>query len=80
MIMKLSYRISSLLAAGLLMLSCGQGGETEAKDYFEVNPKTLSVEALGGQEYVSVSSSEDWLLRSDKRLERRPRLLRRRAS
>lgn len=64
--MKLSYRISSLLAAGLLMLSCGQGGETEAKDYFEVNPKTLSVEALGGQDYVSVSSSEDWLMRSDK--------------
>lgn len=66
MIMKLSYRITSLLTAGLLMLSCGQGGQTEAKDYFEVSPKTLSIDALGGQDYVSVSSSEDWLIRSDK--------------
>lgn len=64
--MKLSYIISSFLAAGLLLLSCGQGGEVEAKDYFEVSPKTILVDALGGQDYVSVSSSEDWLIRSDK--------------
>lgn len=64
--MKLSYLASSLLAAGLLMLSCGQGGGAEAKDFFEVSPKSITIDAMGGQEYLSVSSSEDWLVRSDK--------------
>lgn len=63
---RISYAVSSLLAAGLLLLSCGQSAETTAKDHLEVSPTSISVDALGGQEYVSVSSSEDWLIRSDK--------------
>ena len=64
--MKFSYIISSFLAVGLLLLSCSQNGEVEAKEYFEVSPETIQVDALGGQEYVSVLSSENWLIRSDK--------------
>ena len=55
--MKFSYIISSFLAVGLLLLSCSQNGEVEAKEYFEVSPETIQVDALGGQEYVSVLSS-----------------------
>lgn len=54
------------MAMGLLVQSCGKGGGTESKAYLDVTPKSMTVDAQGGQEFISVSSSEDWLIRSDK--------------
>ena len=53
------------MAAGLFLVSCGQtGGEAPAVT-LQVAPTSLELDPQGGQEYLTISSNEDWLLRSE---------------
>ncbi len=59
-----SYILSFLLAVGAL-ISCGpKGGEPQAAA-LEVAPKEVTLDPQGGQEFLTVRSSEDWLARTD---------------
>ena len=53
------------MAAGLFLVSCGQEGGEVLETALQVAPTSLELDPQGGQEYLTVTSSEDWLLRSD---------------
>lgn len=57
--------LASLILAGLSVQSCG-GSVDEPVQALEVTPLSIEADPQGGQEYVSVLSGEDWLIRSDK--------------
>lgn len=60
---RILYTFLLPLVVGLM--SCNKGGSEEKPDtYFEVSPAEILVDGDGGQEFVSVHSSEDWLVRS----------------
>lgn len=46
-------------------MSCGQEGGEVLETALQVAPTSLELDPQGGQEYLTVTSSEDWLLRSD---------------
>lgn len=46
-------------------MSCGQEGGEVLETALQVAPASLELDPQGGQEYLTVTSSEDWLLRSD---------------
>lgn len=46
-------------------MSCGQEGGEVLEIALQVAPASLELDPQGGQEYLTVTSSEDWLLRSD---------------
>lgn len=46
-------------------MSCGQEGGEVLETALQVAPTSLELDPQGGQEYLAVTSSEDWLLRSD---------------
>lgn len=54
-----------LAAAGLCLLSCSTKGGDEISESLEVSPVSLTLDPQGGQEYVTVTSGEDWLVRSN---------------
>ena len=56
---------ASLLTAGLVLLSCGPNGEEPAAAALDVSPKEVTLDPQGGQEYLTVTSGEDWLMRTD---------------
>lgn len=53
-----------LLAAGVLF-SCGPEGEQPQAASFDVSPKEVTLDPQGGQEYLTITSEEDWLMRAD---------------
>lgn len=61
---KISKILSCLLVAGLF-ISCDQTGNEEPASALEVTPKSLTLDPQGGQEFITVRSTEDWLMRSD---------------
>lgn len=46
-------------------MSCGQEGGEVLETALQVAPTSLELDPQGGQEYLTISSNEDWLLRSD---------------
>ena len=56
-----------LLAAGLFIQSCGQKGEMPAPEEgkLTVSPTSVVLDPQGGQDFIHVTSPEDWLLRTD---------------
>ena len=62
--MRLRNFISLAAAFILAAVSCGKENTPEEKS-FEVSPLALDVEALGGNVSVSVTSPDDWFVRSD---------------
>ena len=65
--MKISlYNIMAILMVACMSLaSCNQPGGEPDKASFEVTPSSLTLDPQGGQEFITVSSDEDWLMRSD---------------
>ena len=61
---KISKLLSCLLVAGMFV-SCDQAGNAEPAPALEVTPTSLALDPQGGQEFISVRSTEDWLMRSD---------------
>ena len=61
---KISKILSCLLVAGLFV-SCDQTGNEQPVPALEVTPTALTLDPQGGQEFISVRSTEDWLMRSD---------------
>lgn len=57
--------LAILMAAGLFFASCGQQGVEAVEAALDVTPASLILDPQGGQEFVSIISSEDWLLRAD---------------
>lgn len=54
-----------LLVACMTLSSCNPvGSETEVKS-FEVSPASLTLDPQGGQDNVTITSDEDWLVRTD---------------
>lgn len=54
-----------LMAACMSLTSCSQKGDEPAVASFEVTPTSLTLDPQGGQEFITVRSGEDWLMRSD---------------
>ena len=61
---KISKILSCLLVAGLFV-SCDQTGNEQPVPALEATPTALTLDPQGGQEFISVRSTEDWLMRSD---------------
>ena len=61
---KISKLLSCLLVAGMFV-SCDQAGNEQPAVAFEVTPTSLVLDPQGGQEFISVRSNEDWLMRSE---------------
>ena len=61
---KNNHMLSFLLAVGVLF-SCGPRGEEPRPSALEVSPKEVALDPQGGQEFLTVTSSEDWLIRTD---------------
>ena len=61
---KISKIVSCLLVAGLFV-SCDQAGNEQPVPVLEATPTALTLDPQGGQEFISVQSTEDWLMRSD---------------
>ena len=57
--------LAFLMAAGLFLVSCGQTGGEAPAVALQVAPTSLELDPQGGQEYLTISSNEDWLLRSE---------------
>ena len=57
--------LAFLMAAGLFLVSCGQTGGDAPAVALQVAPTSLELDPQGGQEYLTISSNEDWLLRSE---------------
>ena len=53
------------MVACMALSSCNQPGGEPVEVSFEVMPKSLVLDPQGGQEFISVRSTEDWLMRSD---------------
>ena len=56
--------LSFLLAVGVLF-SCGPKEDEPQAAAFEVSPKEITLDPQGGQEFLTVTSAEDWLMRTD---------------
>lgn len=56
--------LNFLLIAGILS-SCGPKGVEPQSAALTVDPKTMVLDPQGGQESVTVTSGEDWLMRTD---------------
>ncbi len=54
------------MAAGILS-SCGQKNGDTNKAIFEVSPTSIVLDPQGGQEFITITSSEDWLIRTNVR-------------
>ena len=54
-----------LMAACMSLTSCSQKGDEPAVASFEVTPTSLTLDPQGGQEFITIRSGEDWLMRSD---------------
>ena len=54
-----------LMVACMSLASCNQPGDEPAAASFEFTPASLTLDPQGGQEFISVLSDEDWLMRSD---------------
>ena len=54
-----------LMAVCMSLTSCSPQGDEPAKTSFEVAPLSLTLDPQGGQEFITVTSNEDWLMRSD---------------
>ena len=52
------------LAIGLFLQSCAKDSNA-IQSTLEVSPIELQIEGGGGQEYISILSNEDWLIRSE---------------
>lgn len=63
MMFKIRYILNFLLIAGILS-SCGQTGDEPQPAALTVSPKTIVLDPQGGQENVTITSNEDWLMRS----------------
>lgn len=63
--MKINKIAAFLLAAGLFMLSCGPEGEETQPVALSVSPKAVTLDPQGGQEFLTVTSGEDWLMRTE---------------
>ena len=61
---KNNHMLSFLLAIGVLF-SCGPREEEPRPSALEVSPKEVALDPQGGQEFLTVTSSEDWLIRTD---------------
>lgn len=61
---KISKILSCLLVAGLFV-SCDQTGNEQPAPALSASPTSLTLDPQGGQEFISVTSTEDWLIRSD---------------
>ena len=61
---RISKILSCLLVAGLFV-SCDQTGNEQPVPALEATPTALTLDPQGGQEFISVRSTEDWLMRSD---------------
>lgn len=57
--------ILSFMATGILIFACGQKNGDADKAIFEVSPTSIVLDPQGGQEFITITSSEDWLLRAD---------------
>ena len=57
--------LAFLMAAGLALISCGQQGGEVQEASIQVTPKSVQLDPQGGQEFLTVTSNEDWLMRSD---------------
>ena len=57
--------LAFLMAAGLFVMSCGQHGGEVVEASVLLTPTSLQLDPQGGQEFLTVTSNEDWLLRSD---------------
>ena len=55
-----------VLAAGVMFFSCSGNEIIEEESIFEVSPLEISADPSGDQAYITVHSSEDWLVRSDR--------------
>ena len=53
------------MAACMSLMSCSPQGDEPSAVSFEVNPSSLTLDPQGGQEFITVTSGEDWLMRSD---------------
>ena len=56
---------AAILIACMTSSSCNQEGGEQKRDSFEVTPVSLTLDPEGGQDFVYVRSSEDWLMRSE---------------
>lgn len=63
MMFKIRHILNFLLIAGILS-SCGQTGDEPQPAALTVSPKTIVLDPQGGQENVTITSNEDWLMRS----------------
>lgn len=61
---KISKILSCLLVAGIF-ISCDQPGNEGPATALEVTPTSMTLDPQGGQEFITVSSTEDWLMRSE---------------
>ena len=52
------------LAIGLFLQSCAKDNNA-IKSILEVSPMELQIDGGGGQEYISILSNDDWLIRSE---------------
>ncbi|MBQ7771563.1 MAG: phosphodiester glycosidase family protein [Bacteroidales bacterium] len=62
---KVYNMLAFLMAAGLALMSCGQTEDELPEASLTVTPAVVQLDPQGGQEYLTVSSDEDWLMRSD---------------
>lgn len=53
------------MAAGLFLVSCGPEGSEVLETSIQVAPTSLELDPQGGQEFLTVTANEDWLMRSD---------------
>lgn len=61
----ITYLLTLLLAAGTLFVSCGPEGGEVSDSFLEVSPQSVTLDPQGGQEFLTIRSSDDWLIRSD---------------
>ncbi len=61
----IKHVLASFLAAGLVFTSCGQEEPDTPVIELNVSPTSLTLDPQGGQEFISVTSGDGWLIRSD---------------
>ncbi len=62
---KIKYLLASLLAAGMAFASCGQEEPVGQEVELTVSPASMTLDPQGGQDFISVTSGDAWLVRSD---------------
>ncbi len=61
----IKHILASLLAAGMALASCGQEEPDTPVIELSVSPTSLTLDPQGGQEFISVTAGDSWLVRSD---------------